>query len=203
MVGFQSRGEGDPQLSMRRTRGRRNPLGNRRRQTFRFLERLEDRTLLSFTPIALPGDTLPNSVVYTSGTTNLASLIPMDGDTTTTLTDGTQTLTFSRAMTAATAPTTWANWGSPPNTESATPRVLYTTSESPLTLNLSKPADVFGFEMEQDNFGTFSLTASFYEGATLVGSVPLTVTTPGRRPTQRRMAHSCLPPRPIRRSPAS
>jgi hypothetical protein len=103
--------------SRRRARGR-----NRRRCVGRVLEVLEDRTLLSFTPISQPGDTVPGGIVYTTATSNLASDIPADGDTTTTLTDGTETITFSESMTAATAPDTWNNWGSPPDTESAAPR---------------------------------------------------------------------------------
>ena len=45
-------------------------------------------------------------------------------------------------------------------------------------MTLSKPADVFGVEMEADNFGTYNLQADFFEGATLVGSIPISVTTP-------------------------
>ena len=91
------------------------------------LEKLEDRTLLSFTPIAQPGDNLPNGTVYTAGTTNLASDIPADGTTTTSLTDGIETVSFSQTMTAATVPGGgFSNWGSPPNTETNTPRVLLT-----------------------------------------------------------------------------
>src|ERR1700722_19779171 len=89
-------------------------LSRNRRFSGRYvLEKLEDRTLLSFTPIAQPGDTLPNGTGYTAGTTNLASHIPADGATTTSLTDGIESVSFSQTMTAATVPVTFATWGFP------------------------------------------------------------------------------------------
>ena len=143
------------------------------------MERLEERTLLSFTPIAQPADTLPNGVVYTAGTTNLASGIPANGTTTTSLTDGIETVSFSETMTAATAPGGgWSNWGSPPNTESNTPRVLFNSSIDSVTLTLTTAAVAFGVEMETDTFGTDNLTANFYDGANLLGTVSRSVTTP-------------------------
>src|SRR6516225_11019966 len=91
---------------------------SRRRRTAVIIERLEERTLLSFTPIAQP------DAAYTGGTTNLASHIPADGTALTSLSDGTETITFSSTVTAATVPSTFTTWGSPPATESSTPRVL-------------------------------------------------------------------------------
>src|SRR5262245_35013938 len=77
------------------------------------LEALEPRTLLSFTPISLPDST------YTGSTTKIEITTP-DGSTTTSITDGTETVTFSQTMTAATIGNGWSNWGDPPNTESST-----------------------------------------------------------------------------------
>ena len=135
------------------------------------LEGLEARTLLSFTPIAQPGDTLPNGTVYTAGTTNLAGDIPADGDTLTTLSDGIETITFSDTMTAGTVPIAFSTWNSPPATESSTPRILTDIGATSLTLGLSKPADVFGFEIEPVNLASTTASASFFEGSTLVGTV--------------------------------
>jgi large repetitive protein len=135
------------------------------------LEGLEARTLLSFTPIAQPGDTLPSGTVYTAGTTNLAGDIPADGDTLTTLSDGIETITFSDTMTAGTVPLAFSTWNSPPATESSTPRILTDIGATSLTLGLSKPADVFGFEIEPDNLVSTTASASFFEGSTLVGTV--------------------------------
>ena len=170
---------------------------NRRSSRRYDLEKLEDRTLLSFTPIALPGDTLPNGTVYTAGTTNLASGIPADGTTTTSLTDGTETVNFSQTMTAATVPAGgWNNWGSPPNTESNTPRVLFNASTDSVTLSLSTPAAAFGVEMETDLNGTNALKSQFFDGANLVGTISQSVTTTERRAL-------CLRPRRTRPSPVS
>ena len=167
----------------RRQSHRSSTLGSlsRNRRSFRRydLEKLEDRTLLSFTPIAPPADTLPNGNVYTAGTTNLASGIPANGTTTTSLTDGIETVNFSQTMTAATVPGGgWSNWGSPPNTESNTPRVLFNAAIDTVTLSLSTPAATFGVEMETDLFGTNTLMAKFFDGANLVGTISQSVTTP-------------------------
>jgi uncharacterized repeat protein (TIGR01451 family) len=146
----------------------------RSRRTHRLLETLEDRTLLSFTQIPQPDS------AYTGGTTNLAGSIPADHTTLTSLSDGTETITFSETMTAGTVPTTWATWNSPPNTESATPRVLSgDAGTSPVSLTLSIPANEFGFEMEPDFPGTFTLEAKFLEGATVVGTVSQSVSGKG------------------------
>ncbi len=72
---------------------------------------MEERTLLSFTII-------PNPVAgYIGATTNMSGSIPPDLTTTTTLSDGVETVTFDQLVTAATVPTTFNNWGSPPRTE--------------------------------------------------------------------------------------
>ena len=76
MVDFRRRGEDELGQTVFRGQSRRGRVGKRRRPTARFLETLEERTLLSFTPIAQPGDTLPNGTVYTAGTTNLVGDIP-------------------------------------------------------------------------------------------------------------------------------
>ena len=177
MADFRKRGEDKLGQTMHRSQSRRDRAGKRRRRTVGFLERLEERTLLSFTPIAQPGDTLPTGPVYTAGTTNLESHFPANGDTTTTLTDGTETITFSQTMTTDTTP---SNWGSPPATETNTPAVLFNDTTDTVTMTLSKPANVFGFEAQPDNFVTANLTATFFEGATSVGTIPITgVIVPG------------------------
>ncbi len=172
-----------PEIRLGKTRPHTNRLearpGARRRRMSSRLEVLEERTLLSFTPIAQPGNTLPNGTVYTTGTTNLASGIPADGSTTTSLTDGMETVSFSQTMTAATVPGGgWSNWGAPPNTESNTPRVLFNSTIDSVTLSLATAAATFGVEMETGVNGTHSLTANFYDGANLLGTISRSVTTP-------------------------
>jgi|WetSurMetagenome_2_1015567.scaffolds.fasta_scaffold24661_2 hypothetical protein len=93
----------------------------------------------------------------------------------TTITNGSQTVTFSSSVNARTVPGGgWATWAAPPATESATPRVLYSTATS-LTLTLSTPANGFGFEIEP-NAGTQTFTVSYMNGATTLGTVTVTPT---------------------------
>src|SRR5260370_31104825 len=89
MVNFRKRGEDDLGQTAYRATSRRGSASSRRRRTRPPLERLEERTLLSFTPIAQP------TAAYVAATTNMSASIPADGTTLTTLTDGTETVTLS------------------------------------------------------------------------------------------------------------
>jgi hypothetical protein len=118
--------------------------------------------------------TTPTSA-YT-GSTSLMSIPGANLSTTTTLTDGTETLTFSSTVDVRTVPGGgWSTWASPPNTESATPKVLaVTTGLTSMTITLSTPHNKFGFEFEPNN-GTQAITVTYFNGATTLGSIPLTV----------------------------
>jgi hypothetical protein len=129
------------------------------------LERLEERNLLSFTPIPQP------VAAYTGATTNLAPSIPANGTSLTSLADATETINFSSSVIAGTVPTTFATWNSPPAVESSTPRVLIDGGATSLTLNLSHAARTFGFEAEPALFGLHNLTATFMDGAQVVGTI--------------------------------
>lgn len=110
---------------------------------------------------------------YVSSTTLLA-ITPANGTPMNSISAGAQTVTFSSPLNAATVPGGgWSSWGSPPNTESATPRVLVSSGAS-VTLTLSTPVNVFGFEVEPNNFGVFTVTATFMNGATVLGTVTRT-----------------------------
>ena len=122
-----------------------------------------------FAPIASP------TAAYT-GSTTLIPITGSDGTAVPSITDGTQTIMFSSALSAATVPSGgWATWGAPPNTESSTPRVLTNFTTNTLTMTLSVPSHTFGFEIEPDSFGAFLITANFYNGSTLLGTVSRTV----------------------------
>jgi hypothetical protein len=141
-----------------------------------FMERLEFRTLLSITPIAQPADTLPDGAVYTSA----ATLIPIaaaNGSTFTSATVGPEDVTFSQTMTAETSDTGgWTpTWGTPPAVESANTTLGYETAADSLTLTLSDPASTFGVEMAPVDAGSIPMTATFYDGATELGSITKTV----------------------------
>ncbi|CDM65453.1 PEP-CTERM sorting domain-containing protein [Pyrinomonas methylaliphatogenes] len=111
------------------------------------------------------------TAAYTSSTTNIPITDP-DYTNITSLSDGTMTLSFSSQVQTRTVPNSWSTWGSPPFTESSTPRVLSSCIGcGNLTITLSQPASIFGFEAEPNNFGVYNITASFYQGATLVGTI--------------------------------
>jgi hypothetical protein len=122
-----------------------------------------------FTPIATP------TSAYTGGTT----VVPITGANFTSvgsLTDGTQTITFSSALSARTTPGGgWATWASPPETESNSTRVVAAiTSTTTFSLTLSVPANTFGFEFEP-NAGVHTISAEFRSGATVLGTVTRSV----------------------------
>ena len=122
-----------------------------------------------FVPIPQP------NAAYTS-TTTLIPIVGADFGTQTSISDATLTVNFSTALERRTVPGGgWATWGSPPFTESSTPRVLFCSSCSTLTLNLSTSVRTFGFEMEPNQFQPFSMTAQFFNGATLIGTITQSV----------------------------
>jgi len=120
---------------------------------------------------------------YTSGTTLLPFTDP-DNTTITSLSDGTETLTYSSPITEYTVPATWTLWNTPPEVETSTPRVGDTCDSngncsSTLTIGLSLPAYTFGFELEPDLYEIDPVTARFYDGASLVGTISQSVNGEG------------------------
>jgi hypothetical protein len=118
----------------------------------------------------------------TSGYTSATTLVPItapDGTVLTSLTDGTQTVTLgfiapgSSVFEAHTVGGGgWSTWGAPPATESSTPRVVGSyTSVTSLTLALSVPSRTFGFEIEPDTLSNFTISAAYYSGGTLLGTI--------------------------------
>lgn len=117
------------------------------------------------TPIPSP------DAAYLASTTKIdISSIP-NGTLLNSITDGVQTVTFATQVQKLSVPSGgWATWSSPPQSESATPDVLFTSAESQ-TLTLSVPASTFGFELETNFGGTTPVIADFYSGNTLVGTI--------------------------------
>jgi hypothetical protein len=109
---------------------------------------------------------------YTGATTPI-SISAADGTALTSLTNGIETITFSTSFYARTVPSAyWGTWGSPPNTESSTPRVLANTGPiTSVTLALSLPASTFGFEIEPTLDPVFPISVNYYNGSTLLGTV--------------------------------
>jgi hypothetical protein len=126
-----------------------------------------------FVPIGTP------NAGYTGGTT-LISISQPDCTTVTSLTGGAETVGLGASMVINTATVFpggcggWGTWGSPPNTETATPRIVDTQLTS-TTLSLSAPAQTFGFEVEPENVGSYTFTATFYNGGTAVGTISIPV----------------------------
>lgn len=121
--------------------------------------------IAQFTPVSTPGAS------YTSSTT-LIAITQGNGTPAPSISGGGQTVTFSTSLTAGAVGSGWSTWGAPPNTESTTPRIVYTfTSLSSLTMTLSSPASAFGFEIEPNSFGVHPFTATFMNGSTTLGSV--------------------------------
>lgn len=124
-----------------------------------------------FTPIAQP------TVAYTSSTTLVdISGIPDNTSGITSVTQGAQTLSFDQGLTKASVPSGgWATWGSPPNTETNTPSVLFQTPSNTLQILLSVPSTTFGFELQGNQFTVNEFAVQFYEGANLIGNIPIFV----------------------------
>ena len=118
------------------------------------------------------------TTAYKSATTLIPITVP-DGTTLTSVSNGGQTITFGSVVPSAsifsarTVPSGgWATWGAPPATESSTPRVVATVNPvTSVTLNLAIPSQTFGVEVEPDDFAVFTISAAFYSGGTLLGTV--------------------------------
>jgi hypothetical protein len=119
-----------------------------------------------FTPINQP------DLAYTSGTTLLPitaanfGLVPA-------LADSFLTVNITSnvgPLFAATVPTSYAFWATPPQVETATPRVIGQTFNSTTTLTFSSAVTTFGFEANVNNSNR-NVTATFFSGATPIGSI--------------------------------
>jgi hypothetical protein len=118
-----------------------------------------------FTPISTPTGS------YTGSTTSIP-VVGANFSTLTSLSSGAQTVTFSSTLDVRTVPGGgWATWASPPNTESATPRVVAALGAPTLTLILAQPASTFGFEIEPNDTGVFTITATFRNGGSTLGTI--------------------------------
>jgi len=118
----------------------------------------------AFTPISNPTAAYINS-------TNLLPISVPDFTIITFVSNATQTVSFSPPMEALTVPASWATWNSPPYTESNTPRVLWSTGSFSVTITLSNPVSIFGFETEPNPFAVHTIAATFMNGTTVIGTV--------------------------------
>jgi hypothetical protein len=72
------------------------------------------------------------------------------------------TASFSTTMEKRTVPGSWSTWGSPPNTESASPAVLYTIGATSVQITFSKTTPISGAEAEPNPFTVHAVQASWY-----------------------------------------
>ncbi|MGG1573157.1 OmpL47-type beta-barrel domain-containing protein [Fictibacillus sp. NRS-1165] len=86
------------------------------------------------------------------------------------ITDGTQTVTFSSSMQRLKVNNGWSSdWG--PDVEERSPDVLFSNYANQLTWNLAQPATTFGFELAANLYGSFNYTVDYFSGTALVGSL--------------------------------
>lgn len=91
------------------------------------------------------------------------------------------TLQFTSAMRASTVGNNWASWGSPPDTESAVPRVLWSGLDddfmpvTSMTLLLSHAVSIFGFEAEPGPTEFHALEVSFFAKGILLERITRSV----------------------------
>ena len=125
-----------------------------------------------FTPISNP------DAAYQSSTTKIdISTIP-DFTMLSSISDGSLTVSFNTTVEKLQVPSSWSNWGSPPDAESSTPAVLFSLARNTLTLNLSRTVTTFGFELSPDMLGTYNYTADFYQDSNLYGTITRQVFIP-------------------------
>lgn len=114
---------------------------------------------------------------YVSRTT-LFAITPPDLTVVNSITDAPSgcTVTFTPPLQARTVGQTWATWGSPPDTEGTTPRILYSNGATSITLAFTgcNPTTA-GFEAEPNPFQEFAMTATFSNGGVQQGSITRTV----------------------------
>jgi hypothetical protein len=78
-------------------------------------------------------------------------------------------------------------WGNPPAVESSDPLVMFTgpngnTTTNDVTMTFSVPVTTFGVEMMPSTptlFSPYTMTARFYDGSTLVGTISKGLDSPG------------------------
>ena len=88
--------------------------------------------------------------------------------------------TFTLTLSTKTVGVSWPNWSSPPDSESSTPRCLFfpynDNYAGSFFICFSRPLQTFGLEIQlQDPTITNNVTAKFYKGRLLVGSVTRTI----------------------------
>ena len=99
---------------------------------------------------------------YTSQTTLIDISGLNEGDFVSSIQDSNLQVSFSSDVQMLTVGVSWGTWNSPPATENSMPSTLYTNGATNLTMTLSSPVNVFGFELEPDLGQVEPVTATFF-----------------------------------------
>lgn len=133
--------------------------------------RLSDDAGAAVVAIANPGDPMPGGGAYASTATLLPITTP-EFDVTTSLADPDVTVTFSvPLMSLSVLNGSWFSWSSPPFSETGTPDVLWTQGVTTLEISFSTPLTVFGFELQPNELNVFTITATYFNGSTVLDSI--------------------------------
>lgn len=132
---------------------------------------------LTFTPISSPDAT------YLASTTYIDPSATPDYTNVFSISDGTQTVTFSLADGSAvyyvnkrTAPGNgWLTWSQAPDSQRGpndTLPVFYSNGAEVLRFGLATPVNIFGFEAEPNPYAVHTMTANFYDASdNLLGTI--------------------------------
>jgi len=82
-----------------------------------------------------------------------------------------QPIQFNPTLEKRSVPGSWATWGSPPDTESATPNILYTGGATSVTITYGDPSQCVGVEVEPNPFEVHTFTAVIAHGATTLKTI--------------------------------
>jgi hypothetical protein len=124
----------------------------------------------SFTFVTQP------TLTYIAGT-NLLPITDLEGSMITSESDSNLTISFLSSgslipMDVTTVGDGWATWGSPPDTEGDTPRVVYSDDGfTDVVFQFNQPLTTFGMELEPNDTGTHTITAVFMLGGNPIATL--------------------------------
>jgi hypothetical protein len=129
-----------------------------------------------FMPVSQP------NAAYLASTTKFGIPAPPNSSVNS-LVAGGLTITFSRPMTSVQSEGNFG-WADPPFVEDSAPVTLYSQQQISRVLTFNQPLETFGVEMMPNNSTNFfqpkwTLTAQFFNGTTLVGTISQGLKSPG------------------------
>jgi hypothetical protein len=86
------------------------------------------------------------------------------------------TVSLSSSFEKRSVPNSWASWGSPPDTETDTPNILYSAGATTATVDFGKRVKTGGFELEPNLFQVETVTVEFHKGPNGTGAIRGTIT---------------------------